>query len=121
MGRFELPTSRSRTVRSSLTELHPAEASPYHHWRNHILADSLKGVEAQLTAGTRRPARFEGSLLRRTQAVRLANARCVESAVADGLLDIQVAVSDLDVETAGGVGTCPGLKVDGCPLAAEIG
>ena len=51
VGRFELPTSRSRTVRSSLTELHPAEASPYHHWRNHILADSLKGVEAQLMMG----------------------------------------------------------------------
>jgi hypothetical protein len=46
VGRFELPTSRSRTVRSSLTELHPAEASPYHHWWNHILADGLKGVEA---------------------------------------------------------------------------
>jgi hypothetical protein len=45
----------------------------------------------------------------------------VESAVADGLLDVQVAVSDLDVEAAGGVGTRPGLEVDGRPLAAEIG
>ena len=61
VGRFELPTSRSRTVRSSLTELHPAEASPYHRWRKHILADSLKGVEAQLTAGRTLRARFEGS------------------------------------------------------------
>jgi hypothetical protein len=58
VGRFELPTSRSRTVRSSLTELHPAEASPYHHWRNHILADSLKGVEAQLIAGRELHAKF---------------------------------------------------------------
>jgi hypothetical protein len=58
---------------------------------------------------------------RRTEDVRLANARGVKSPVADGFLDIQVAVSDLDVETTGGVGTRPGLKVDGCPLAAEIG
>jgi hypothetical protein len=28
VGRFELPTSRSRTVRSSLTELHPAKPPP---------------------------------------------------------------------------------------------
>ena len=59
-------------------------------------------------------------MLRRTQAVRLANARGMEGPVADGLLDIQVAVSNLDVETAGGVSTRPGLEVDGCPLAAEI-
>jgi hypothetical protein len=58
---------------------------------------------------------------RRTEDDRLSNARSVESPVTDGLLDIQVAVSDLDVKTTGGVGTRPGLKVDGCPLAAEIG
>jgi hypothetical protein len=50
----------------------------------------------------------------------LADARGVKSAVADGFLDIKVAVSNLDVETAGGVGARPGLKVDGCSLAAEI-
>ena len=47
VGRFELPTSRSRTVRSNLAELHPAEASLYHRQRNHILAGSLQGVEAR--------------------------------------------------------------------------
>jgi hypothetical protein len=55
------------------------------------------------------------------QAVGLADARGVEGAVTDGLLDIQVAVTDLDVETAGGIGACPGLEVDGRPLTAEIG
>jgi hypothetical protein len=53
--------------------------------------------------------------------VDLADTRGVESAVADGFLDIKVAVSNLDVETTGGVGARPGLEMDGRPLAAEIG
>ena len=45
----------------------------------------------------------------------------VHGAVGDGLLDVEVAVANLDVEAARGVGAGPRLEVDGSALAAEVG
>ena len=39
----------------------------------------------------------------------------------DGLVDIDIAVADLDVEATVGVGANPGFVMDGGTLAAEVG
>jgi 3',5'-cyclic AMP phosphodiesterase CpdA len=44
----------------------------------------------------------------------------VERATHDRFVSIDITVPDLQVEAAIGIGTNPGLKLDRCPLAAEI-
>jgi hypothetical protein len=50
----------------------------------------------------------------------LAYAWCVHGTVADGLVQVDVTVADLDVETAFRVGACPCFVVDGCALASKV-
>ena len=45
----------------------------------------------------------------------------MEGAAGDRLVDVEVAVADLNVEAAIGVGTGPRLEVDRGPLAAKVG
>jgi hypothetical protein len=45
----------------------------------------------------------------------------MKGAAGNGLVYIEVAVADLDVEAAIGVGTGPRLEVNGSALAAKIG
>jgi hypothetical protein len=45
----------------------------------------------------------------------------MKGAAGYGLVHIEIAVADLDVEAAIGIGTGPRLKVNGSALAAKIG
>jgi len=45
----------------------------------------------------------------------------VDGAARDWLVDVEVAVADLEVKAAVGIRADPGLEVDGRPLAAEVG
>ena len=45
----------------------------------------------------------------------------MESSVADRLVDVQIAIPDLDVEPTTGVSACPCLVMDGRTLAPKIG
>ena len=44
----------------------------------------------------------------------------MKSPVADRLIDVQIAIPDLDVEPTGGVSARPRLIVDGRPLAPKV-
>jgi hypothetical protein len=50
----------------------------------------------------------------------LADSWCVHGTIADGLVQIDVTVADLDVETAFRVGACPCFVVDCCALASKV-
>ncbi len=50
----------------------------------------------------------------------LTNARSVRGTVADRLVQVDVAIANLDVETAVRVGACPCFVVDGCALASKV-
>ena len=51
----------------------------------------------------------------------LPDAGCMHCPVADGFIDEDVTIANLNVEPTLRVGADPGLVVDGGPLAAEVG